>query len=463
MPAWTATSIAHSVRSSNTRAQDVVADALERVRVLDASLNAFTTVRAEEALAEAAALDRGGPGHDGLLAGVPVAVKEEYDVTGLPTTLGGRGNSRAVERDDHVVAKLRAAGAIIVGKTNTPEFGQFPLTESELHGTTRNPWDLSRSPGGSSGGSAAAVAAGMVPVGMSADGGGSIRIPASACGLVGLKPQRGSVSASPWPQRWHGLATLGAITATVADAALVLDVISGSTSTDRWRAAPPSAPFSMAARSTPGPLKILGATTPVLTGQHIAPDVVAASTSVLDALVRAGHDVVTGNVRWPASTAAFLPLYFSGMRHQAQQVQHPELLERRTRTSARLAAGVRPAVLTWAQRRGGAITAALEQLFEKVDLIVLPTLTQPPPGAVDLAGRGWLGSLLRCTPLVGNTAIFNVSGHPVMNVPAGRSADGLPIGVQLVAPLGREDRLFSVAGQLESHHPWPRWEPPATG
>src|SRR5690606_38910543 len=162
--------------------------ALERAERLDPLLGAFTVLRADDALAEADAIDAGGSGADGPLAGVPVAVKEEYDVAGLVTTLGGRGNSTPAAKDSEAIRRLRAAGAVIIGKTTMPEFGQIPLTESDATGLTRNPWNLDVGPGGSSGGSAAVVSAGIVPIALGADGGGSIRIPAAACGLVGLKP-----------------------------------------------------------------------------------------------------------------------------------------------------------------------------------------------------------------------------------------------------------------------------------
>lgn len=449
---------AEQVREGTLSARDAVAASLGRIAQLDGRFNAFTVVRTAEALEEAAALDAGGPGSLGPLAGVPVAVKEEYDVAGCVTTLGGRGNSSPAANDNAVVRRLRAAGAVIVGKTNMPEFGQFAITESDLHGITRNPWDPTRSPGGSSGGSAVAVGTGMVPVGMSADGGGSIRIPASACGVIGLKPTRGRVSSAPLAEHWHGLAGFGPITRTVRDAAVVMDVICGAEPVDRWRLGPPHRSFVDAVAEDPARLRILGAINAVTPGTRVDPEIRGVATAFLDRLALLGHDVLTGRVRWPSPVASFLPLYFSGMRIEAAEVEHPALLERSTRTTAALAGWATPTVVARAQAYGRHVSAALQRLFDRVDVIALPTLTDMPPAADAFSRLGWLRRLMASSPIIGNTAIFNVSGHPAVSVPAGMSAGGLPIGMQLVARLGCEDLLLALAAQLERQRPWPVWE-----
>lgn len=453
--------ITESVRNGSLSAQKIVSEHLKRISELNGQLNAFTVVRRDAALSEATALDMGGPGSNGPLVGVPVAVKEEYDVAGCVTTIGGRGNSKPVDSDGLVIRKLREAGAVIIGKTNMPEFGQFAMTESEYHGITRNPWDTNRSPGGSSGGSAVAVATGMAVVGMSADGGGSIRIPASACGLIGLKPTRGRVSSEPLAEHWHGLAGFGPITRTVADVAQVMDVISGNAPTDRWKLDPPEAPFVDAAAQDPEPLRILGASNPVIRGTRVSGEIMAAANSMLQRLHVLGHRTEAGRAPWPCPAPAFLPLYFSGMRVEAGQMEHPELLERRTRTTAKLARCVTDPVLNWALSYGRYVGRALEEFFKDWDIILLPTIPTLPPSADAFSRSGWLKSVLRSAPLVSNTAIFNVSGHPAISIPGGTSSTGMPIGVQLVAAMGREDLLLSVAAQLERQIPWPTWHPRA--
>ncbi|PIE20345.1 MAG: amidase [Arachnia propionica] len=326
-PLPTAQQIAAEVRAGRVSARAMVAQSLARIAAHEPELGAFTVVRTERALAEADELDAGGPGCDGPLAGVPVAVKEECDVTGEVTTLGGYGNSTPVTEDSEVIRRLRAAGAVIVGKTAMPEFGQFPQSDSARYGRTHNPWDFDRSAGGSSCGSAAAVAAGLVPVGIGADGGGSIRIPASCCGLVGLKPERGRISSAPLPEHWHGMVTFGALTRTVADQALVLDVISGNVSTDRWRAEAPEVPFVEQATAPARPLRIGWTTKTILPGRQVDPQVAEATAKTAQVLAELGHEVGRIEPKWPMPTAAFLPLFYSGMRHEAGLVEHPDRLD----------------------------------------------------------------------------------------------------------------------------------------
>src|SRR3954453_14205949 len=237
---------------------DVVEASLGRIQRRHPGLNAFSVVLAEQARADAARLDaqRGAGGQGVPLHGGPVAIKEEIDVAGCVTTFGGRGNSTPAAEDGEVVRRLRQAGALVVGKTRMPEFGQWPFTESVDGGITRNPWDRSRTPGGSSGGTAAAVALGMVPVAIGGDGGGSIRIPSACSGLFGLKPTRGRVTSHPYPHLWWALGTTGPLARTVLDSALVYDVIRGNTAGDLFTAPEPSTSFIAAAGSDSGTLRI---------------------------------------------------------------------------------------------------------------------------------------------------------------------------------------------------------------
>lgn len=441
--------IAEGVRAGRLSARDIVAASLERIARLDRELNAFTVVRGAEALAEAEAIDHGG--RDGLLAGVPIAVKEEYDVAGLPTTLGGYGNVTPAAADSEVIKRLRAAGAIIVGKTTMPEFGQFPETASARYGLTRNPWNLDYSPGGSSGGSAVAVTSGMVPLAFGADGGGSIRIPASCCGLIGLKPERGRVTLSPMSQHWYGLVVLGALSRTVADSALAYDVISGALPTDRWRSPLPQMSFTDAISHDPGPIRVAWTTRPIMPGLRTDPEVAAAIGSLTGLLRKLGHTVTETGARWPVPTDSFLVQFYAGMYAEARSVERPDRLERRTRSTARLGRLVPAPVVAAALRRGEAVAAAINQRFLlDADVLVLPTMPLLPPRAGYLEGLGAPRALAACTSYVVNTALFNVSGHPALSVPAGTSAAGLPIGAQLVARPGRDGLLLRLAAQLEA-------------
>lgn len=471
-PLTSASDVVAGIRAGRTTARAVVDAALARADVLNPLLNAFTELRHRAARAQAEAVDAdlaaGRP--LGPLAGVPVAVKEEYPEAGHVMTLGGRGNCAPETTDAEVITRLRRAGAVIIGRTLMPEFGQWPVGESEYHGAALNPWDATRSPGGSSSGSAVAVAAGIVPVAMGSDGGGSVRIPASACGLVGLKPSRGRVSLAPLAQAWSGMVTFGAITHDAADAALVLDVIHGNVDGDRWTLTAPERPYSevvaaarrahagpggaVAARAagpTAGlgrPLRILHATNQVL-GACPDPAVAAAVERFAERLAGTGHDVRAARVAWPDPAPTFLTLYTAGMYEESTQVQHPERLSRRTRRSARLGALLPEHVVGTARRRRDLLAVRLDKAFGRADLLLLPTLNGLPIGAHDFAGRGWLSALLASADIIENTALFNVTGHPCVSVPAGLSPTGLPVGAQLVARRGREDLLLAAVAGLE--------------
>ncbi len=329
-------------------ARALVEHSLERIAALDGRLNAFACVRAREALAEADALDAAlaSGAAPGPLAGVPVAIKDENDVAGLPTAYGGGAETRPAAADGEVVRRLREAGAIVVGKTRMPEFGIWPFTETSAHGWTRNPWDLLRSTAGSSGGTAAAVASGMVAVGIGGDGGGSIRLPSSWCGLFGLKPQRGRVSAAPSPDLWRALGTLGPLTRTVADSALVYDVISGATGADRFRAGPLSQPLVETAARPPGALRIGVSLKNPAGGPGADPATAAALRRTADALRGLGHQVFDLEPRWPALTAPFLLQIMAGVSDEAARVEHPELLEARTSLRATAAGSRRRSAAT---------------------------------------------------------------------------------------------------------------------
>ncbi|MEV0961596.1 amidase [Streptomyces sp. NPDC049910] len=445
---------AAAVRSGEVSARELTGLLLARIERYDGSLNAFTAVMAEEALAEADRRDAATPEERGPLHGVPVAIKEENDVEGRVTTFGTAANTRPAPTDSEVVRRLRAAGAVIVGKTNMPEFGLFPFTESSAHGSTRNPWAPDRSPGGSSGGSASAVAAGLVPAAIGGDGGGSIRIPAACCGLFGLKPTRGRVSTAPHPHLWWGLGALGPLTRSVLDSGLVYDAIRGSLPGDMFRAGTPAGSFAAAATAEGPRLRIGWSTRTAARGVRPAPEVVEAVMGTAALLAERGHRVEEIDPGYPDPTAAFVPQFFAGLRTEAFAVDDYARLERRTRETVRLGAWVRPAVTRWAMGRGERAAVRANRVFDRVDVLLTPTIAGLPPAAGRLEGTGTVRAALRALPMIAYCALWNVTGNPAASVPAGFTAGGLPLAVQLVGRRDDETTLLSLAAELEQARPW---------
>jgi amidase len=445
---------AAALREGTVTSRDLVAATIARIHRHDGALNAFTVVLDERAVDEATARDATSAGERGPLHGVPVAIKEEVDVAGCVTTFGGRANRTPARADAEIVRRLRAAGAVVVGKTNMPEFGQVPYTDSGAHGITHNPWDTVRSPGGSSGGSAAAVAAGLVPVAIGGDGGGSIRVPAAACGLFGLKPARGRVTDAPFQHPWWALGTTGPLTRSVADSALVYDVIRGSLPGDRWHAAEPRTSFAEAAATEPGRLRIGWATRSPAPGVRPHPEHVRAVRATADLLAGLGHDVAEVDPHYPDATAPFLVQYLGAIRREADMVERRDLLERRTRETARLGAWVRPGAVEWAIRQGEEVARKANRVFDDVDVLLTPTLAIRPPVAGSVQGLGTVRSLLKSLPASAYAALWNVTGNPAANLPVGFGADGLPLGVQVVGRRDDETTLLSLAAQVERAQPW---------
>jgi amidase len=435
-------------------------------------LGAFRVVLAERALLEAdqadarrgagAAAGEDGRGSPRPLLGVPLAVKDDIDVAGEVTAIGTNAHGGPAAADAEVVRRLRAAGAVIIGKTNVPELCIWPFTESATFGTTRNPWDLQRTPGGSSGGSAAAVAAGLVGAALGSDGAGSIRIPAAWCGLFGLKPQRGRVPLAPRPRAWHGLSVNGALTRTVADTALFLDVVSGPSEVDVDSAPPPAVPFAQAAATPPGTLRIAYST-------RVPPGAIAkldgdAERALMDTveLLRAlGHEVSERDPDYGVGTlAALLPRYAGGVNEDARSLAHPERLERRTRGMARLGALLSPLLLARALASEAEFARRLGSLFEEHDVLMTPATATPPPRVGRLHGRGALWTLNAVAGRVPYNGVWNVTGQPAAAVPAGSGGDGLPRAVQLVGRPNDESTLLSLAAQIEAERPWGQRRPP---
>ena len=441
-------------------AVEAVDEALHRIVERDPGIRAFTVVLADQARAEAAerdaALNRGQA--PGPLHGVPVAIKEELDVAGCVTTFGGRGNSTPARADSEVVRRIRAAGAVVVGKTAMPEFGAWPYTESEAHGITHNPWSTGHTPGGSSGGTAAAVAAGMVPIGLGGDGGGSIRIPSAFCGLFGLKPQRGRVSAAPMEHLWWSLGTVGPLARSVVDAGLVYDAIRGNQDTDLYRAGETGS-FVEAARREPGRLRIGWSTRPVTMGVKPDRSHVSAVEDTAALLEDLGHEVFEIDPRYPDPTRAFVPQFFAGIRTEADAVEHYDRLERRTREVYRLGSWVTPKVLRFALKETERLSRKANRVFERCDVLLTPATAHRPPAVGVLDGIGAVRAGLRAMPAIAYAALWNLAGNPAASVPAGIGADGLPLAIQLVGRTDDEPTLLSLAAQLEAARPWPLTAP----
>jgi amidase len=436
---------------------------LRRIERAEPVLNAFRTVFAERALLEADQADaRRGAGAGRPLLGVPFAVKDDIDVAGERTMLGTNAVDRPAAADAEVVRRLRAAGAVIIGKTNVPELCIWPFTETATFGVTRNPWDVQRAPGGSSGGSAAAVAAGLVGAALGSDGAGSIRIPSAWCGLFGLKPQRGRVSMAPRPRAWHGLSVNGVLTRRVADTALFHDVTSGATDIDLDRAPAPEVSFAQAAATPPGHLRIAFST-------KVPPGVLAkldgdgerALRETVELLRSLGHEVSEHDPNYGMGTfLALVPRYVCGVRDDARAVAHPERLERRTRGVARVGELIGAPLLARSLAAEAEFACRLGGVFDNHDVLLTPATAAPAPRIGLLQGRGALWTLNAVAGMVPYNGVWNVTGQPAASVPAGLGADGLPRGVQLVGRANDEATLLSLAAQIEAERPWDGQRPP---
>jgi len=454
--------LAALIRSGELSARELVEASLARIDELQPTVNAFTHVAHESALTAA---DQVGPGDPRPFAGVPIAVKDNRAVAGMPITMCSDLFGELVPRHDaFLVRRLRDAGFVIVGKTTLPEMGILPTTESRRFGPTRNPWALDRTPGGSSGGAAAAVAAGMVPLAHGNDGGGSTRIPASCCGLVGLKPARGRVSAGP--DSGDSLLTVdGVLTRTVAETAELLDVLSGYELGDATWAPAPESPFAARAGEDPGPLRIGLALNPPLEGAELDPVCEQAARDAALLLESLGHQVEEVTPPWSDQEVLsdFTRLF-------GPMVSMTTLIGGRLQGREPTEEDVEP--LTWTIWEHAHSTSALEFLsadgrikglarrviafLSGYDVLLTPTLARPPVPIGEIHGRGpdpW-GHYQRSGHFTPYTAIFNVSGLPAISLPLYQTDDGLPLGVQLAAGPLREDVLLSLSTQLERALPW---------
>jgi amidase len=438
------------LRGGEVSPRELVETYLRRIERIDPDLNAFRKVLAERALAEAdQAAARLRAGDERPLLGIPVAVKDDVGIAGEARTDGTNAYGDPQREDWEIVRLLRAAGAVVLGVTKVPELTIWPFTESPTWGITRNPWDPQRTPGGSSGGSGAAVAAGLAPLATGSDGGGSIRIPAAFCGLAGLKPQRDRIRYLPSGRHWHGLSVVGGMGRTVADAALFYEAVTGLP----WRA--------VAARD-PSKLRVAlsFATAPGLLAKVEEP-IRRATQEVADLVRSLGHEVVERDPDYGMAGQRWGMRWLAGIADDARGMPHPERLEPRTREMARWGRVVKGlGGLRWANANEAADAARINAIFDDVDVVLGPgTATLPQPvGRYTKAGvlKTWVG----VSESVPFQAIWNHIGNPAMTIPSGFGPEGLPLSVQLAGRPDGEETLLALAGQIERARPWADRRPP---
>jgi amidase len=488
---YDATGLSELVRSKEIHPRELVEAAIGRIEERDPEINAVVYPAFDRARQAADAEPREGP-----FAGVPFLIKDlGAAFSGLPYAQSSRSRQDHVPAmDNEIVRRFRAAGLVILGKTNTPEFGLAPVTEPELHGPTRNPWDPNRTPCGSSGGSAAAVAAGMVPMAHGNDGGGSIRMPASACGLFGIKPTRGRSTWGPeYLEGWLGLSEQHAITRSVRDSARLLDATHGSDPGATSVAPPPERPFAEEVGEDPGRLRVAFTTGPLLDTEPLDRECAAAVSDVATLCAELGHEVdeATPAIDIAEIVDAFITL--AGAEAAFQISESERITGRKVRSGD-------VELVTWIvgligrKRSAGELASAFEVIrragailadfLTDYDVLLSSTLAQPPwpIGELELSGRDRAtlqvvkrvpaspimdsvvkqlsGEILRPMP---NTPLFNLTGQPAMSVPLVWNEAGLPIGAQFAARLNEEATLFRLAAQLEAARPWADRRPPMAG
>jgi amidase len=466
-----ASELAELVRSGEISARELVALSLGRIEELNPDLNAFVDVDAEGALAAA---ERIGPGDPRPFAGVPTAIKNNRSVAGMRLTYGcGLMADHVSDYDHNVTRRLRDAGFVIVGTTTLPEYGILPTTEARLFGPTRNPWDRDRTPGGSSGGAAAAVASGMLPVAHGNDGGGSVRIPAACCGLVGLKPSRGRISAAP-ELGDSALGIDGMLTRTVADTAAILDVLAGYELGDATWAPPPNEPFATTAGRAPGSLRIAVTSSSPVPDAVVDPVCAEAVRDAAELLRSLGHDVEEVDPPWREQRLGEL----FGTVFSAQVALS---IAYSAKVAGREPAAEDMEPMSWAVfsmvRKLGAVdelsgTIRLQRFARKLvtalapyDALLTPALAERPLplGTLDTAAERPMQTFTRSGLFTPFTPVFNATGQPGIAVPLYEGPDGLPLAVQLVGRPAGEGQLLALAAQLEEAVPWAQRRPAALG
>jgi amidase len=474
---------AEAIASGEVSSRELVELYLERIERYNPQLNAFRIVFAQRALMEADQADArrraGNAPAERPLLGVPIAVKDEFDVAGEVTTFGTNAYGEPAREDSEIVRRVRAAGAVIIGKTHMPELGAFPWTESPTWGATRNPWRLEYSPGGSSGGSAAAVAAGLVGAALAGDGGGSIRFPAAYCGLFGLKTQRGRVPLAPHLDAWHGLVVNGVLARSVRDTALFYDAIADGPSDPGAAPVPPgsflralgqtrdegeASSFSSDDGPAKGPLRIAVASKlPPSPLTKLHSDNRAALDETVALLRRLGHEVEEREIDYGplVPPPEFTAIYLRSVHEEAATFAHPERLKRRIRMLARLGGMLPSGAVDWALGRQADYVARVNEPLADHDVMLMPVTPAPPPRIGAREGLGWLRTTVAASATVPYAAPWNFTGQPACSVPAGFAADGLPRAVQFVGKPNDEATLLSLAAQVEAERPWTQDRPPA--
>jgi amidase len=463
-----ATELAGLVKAGEVSARELTEASLERIEALDQELNAFVHLDPDGALAAADAVEASD---ERRFAGVPIAIKDTAPVAGMPYRLGSDMFGDFVPpQDAFVVRRLREAGFVFVGKTNLPEFGILPVTEPRRFGPTRNPWDPERTPGGSSGGAAAAVAAGMVPLAHGSDGGGSIRIPAACCGLVGLKPSRGRISRGP-EQGDDLLVQDGVLTRTVAETAALLDVMAGYEQGDATWAPPPPEPFAHTAARDPGRLRIGVTTVPAIDVAAIDSVCERAARDAAALLESLGHEVEEVDPPWKrqellrAFTLVFGTPVALGMWFGSQVTGRAPSAELVEPLSWTIWEGVRerdPLDYLLARTRLTAASRPIVALWDEYDAILTPSLAERPVkvGEIDSCSDDPWEDFHRSGQFTPFTALYNVTGQPAISLPLFHGEDGLPLGVMLGGRPAGEGPLLALAAQVEAAAPWAGRRPP---
>ncbi len=462
-----ASELAEMVRAGEISSRELVETSLERIEELNPALNAFVDVDAERALAAADAVR---PGDQRPFAGVPTAIKNNRPVQGLRLTYGCSLMAENICQYDHnVTRRLKDAGFVIVGTTTLPEYGILPVSEARIFGPTRNPWDLERTPGGSSGGAAAAVASGMLPVAHGNDGGGSVRIPAACCGLVGLKPSRGRISAAP-ELGDSSLGIDGMLTRTVADSAAILDLLAGYEPGDATWAPPPAQPFAQSAASAPGPLRIAATTLPPVPEAIVDPMCAQAVSDAAELLRSLGHQVEEVEPPWQDdglrelfgvvfSSHVALSIAYSGM--VAGREPSAEDMEPMSWAIFSMIRGLGAVESMGATVRLQRFARHLVSFLDPYDALLTPALAERPLplGTLDTAAPEPMSTFTRSGLFTPFTPVFNASGQPGISLPLYQGEDGLPLGVQLVGRPAGEGALLALASQLEAASPWAERRP----
>ncbi|WP_245667785.1 amidase [Actinomadura macra] len=435
-------------------ARELVAESLESIARQE-SLGAFRVVRREAAVAEALRADeRLAAGERLPLLGVPVAIKDDTDLAGETTPFAVAGDHRPVSRDGEVVRRLRAAGAIVVGKTTTCELGLWPFSESSGFGAARNPWNPEYTPGGSSGGSAAAVAGGMVAAAVGSDGAGSIRIPAAWTGLVGIKPQRGRVSGYPQTDPFNGITVWGPLARSVGDAALLLDVLAGSHPEDVYRIDAPVRSFAEAARREPRRLRVaVSFRTAFGVRSRLDPEIRAAVERIARRLTDLGHKVFPADPDYGLVGLGLVPRGTAGVVDLLDAMPNPRP-EARTLVEARIGRLAGRRLLPLARRMEPYLHRKVGRIFRYADVVLTPTTAWPPLKVGAFDGVGYRKTQAGVAAACPYAWTWNVLGWPGVNVPAGFMGNGLPIGAQLLGHDSDEATLISLAAQLEAVEGW---------